>query len=193
MNPSNLIRDLQPIVTGWVVALLQRGAGVGVHIGSGLTDPAPGCLELDGSIRSSTALGCRACHASDQTLPNAAWTALALDRSLFDTDAMHSLTTNSSRITCRTGGAYLLCGHLLFSASSSGKRGIALRLNGSVQIARAGLFPADADDFGLSAATVCWMDAGDYIELLGYQSSGASLAVKAAARFSPDLAAVRLA
>lgn len=193
MDFSTLLRDLQPVVTGWVVNLLQHGAGVGMHIGSAVTDPAPGCLELDGSIRSSTPLGCQVYHDSDQTLPSGIWTAAAFNRSQFDTDAMHELASNTPRVTCRSGGVYLFSGRLLFSANASGIRGTALRLNGSTILAQNGPFTATANDFGLSVTGVYWMDAGDYVELLGFQSSGGNLAVRSVSRCSPGLAAVRLA
>src|SRR5678815_4874680 len=77
----------------------------------------------------------RVYHNTTQSIANNTNVALAFNSERFDTDTIHDLSTNNSRLTCRTAGTYLLLGHFGTAANATGRRVIAIRLTGSTYIA----------------------------------------------------------
>lgn len=107
------------------------------------------------------------------SVPNAAYAAVALITEQYDTDGMHDTVTNNSRFTCITPGLYDLKAMIYWTSNSTGMRGAQIRLNGATALSY---------DFRPSQATLIqqtcvdwYLNAGDYVELLAYQNSGAAL------------------
>ena len=50
------------------------------------------------------------------------WVAVTFDTERFDTDTIHSTSTNTSRLTINTGGKYLIGGAVTFTANATGQR-----------------------------------------------------------------------
>lgn len=138
--------------------------------------------------------GARVYHSVNQSIPNATYQPLAFDSEHADIDGCHDTVTNNSRITIQTPGVYFLSGAITFALNGTGERQIAIRLNGSTQIAKNGEVQASASYWcHLTIATAYWLNAGDYVELLGMQSSGAALDVLAQnSGGTPHLSAVRV-
>lgn len=108
---------------------------------------------------------------------------------IHDTDGMHDTSTNSSRITVQTAGAYEFAGGVQWEGHASGDRTLRLRKNGSAivgQDTRAG--STTARNQQVHSEGPIEMAAGDYVELLAVQTSGVTLNVETAADYSPVFA-----
>lgn len=100
---------------------------------------------------------------------------------------------NPTRYTFQVAGLYLLSGSIAWGGSSAGRRITYLRINGSTAI------PGSAGDLASPSTntqvtitpTVMWQAAvGDYVEVIGNQSSGGSLSTNgsgATSAFIPSL------
>jgi hypothetical protein len=112
-----------------------------------------------------------------QSIPNATWTAITFQVEEFDTDAFHSTSSNTSRITIPTGlaGKYLLTGSVVWEVNTTGIRAIAIYKNGaSVKDVFLNL---PSTTFGTIQGFSIVVDASvsDYIELFTYQSCGTAM------------------
>ena len=140
--------------------------------------------ETVGSVLSTTVDGAvwmvppSACAYASSALAvaNSTWTSLALDTERWDTGGIHSTTTNTSRMTIVTAGVYQVNGWVDFALNTTGMRGIGLRVGGSTYLATD--YRNAVSTVSGTAATVnmLWkFAAGEYVELVAYQSSGGSL------------------
>lgn len=99
---------------------------------------------------------------------------------------MHDLVTNNSRIVARTAGKYDISGQIEFAANATGARSIIVRLNAAGSNASGtllyqsiqGAVSGNATTVQISKFPVA-LNAGDYIEMFAYQTSGAALAIDA--------------
>lgn len=116
-------------------------------------------------------------RSSNQSIPNATETTVTFNAEKFDTDAMHSTSVNTSRITAVTAGLYQITLRLYFAANSTGYRWGRIYLNG-VGFTLLDVDTADAPSS--TAGTVfCqveqYLDVGEYVEASCYQTSGGAL------------------
>lgn len=133
---------------------------------------------------------CRVRNTVDIPISNNTATALTFGAERWDTDSMHSTTTNTGRITINTAGLYNVYACVEFEPNNSGYRSAWFRVNGS-SIIGAGTVSAAASSAGTNVvvATTWRFTAGDYIELLVQQTSGGSIDVQAVANYSPEFGA----
>jgi hypothetical protein len=112
-----------------------------------------------------------------QSLANATYVALILNVDDFQVGTLHSTSTNNTRVTVATTGAYLFVGSVLFAANATGLRTLALRINGGTTYLALLYFPTNgaANPLGVQVVGFGSLTAGDYIELLAYQDSGGAL------------------
>ena len=75
--------------------------------------------------------GCHAYHDATQSITDDTLTVLALNQERLDTDTMHDLVTNNSRITFTTAGKYVVGANVSFAADADGYRQLAVLLNGT--------------------------------------------------------------
>lgn len=109
-----------------------------------------------------------------------------------DAFAMHSTITNTSRITIRVSGWYLVTGHAVFDGNATGIRRLALRVDGSTYIAATNHVAASASEGSyLTVSTLYYLAADSYVELMAYQNSGGSLDILASGNFTPELAVAK--
>lgn len=127
-----------------------------------------------------------------QSLTSSAWTALTFDQSVFDSYGGHSNVTNNSRYTAQVAGWYIVFGCACVSANATGQRGGAVAKNGTrVQGASAliqttsALSPAPA-----SPPCIVFLNAGDYVEIQGYQNSGGAINTNSSADLDSSMTAV---
>ena len=116
-----------------------------------------------------------------QSIPTGAWTAVAWDAEIRDTDSIHDNSTNNTRLTVPTGFSRVrLIGQAHF-ASGSGDRGIWIQKNGaSFAGGPLTLIAASAGSHVQNAvSTFLEVSASDYFEMLVYQTSGANLDLSA--------------
>lgn len=120
--------------------------------------------------------GC-ACYqaGADQSINDATFTAVTFDTEDYDTDAYHSIVSNTSRFTVPTTAKYhiLFCG--LNEASATGQRVVKVRKNGVTDLLGGGFFagnPSATWAQSVIVANTYPLTAGDYIEIMAYQNSG---------------------
>lgn len=96
-----------------------------------------------------------------------------------------------TRLTVPTGmgGFYLIGGHNQWAANATGTRALAVKLNNSKFIARS-LVGGQNVLQEQSITTAYQLAAGDYVELIVYQSSGGALNVNASDASSPEFWAI---
>lgn len=148
-----------------------------------------GALQVDGQPR------CWAINSTTQSLSDSTYTALTLDTDIFDVGALHSTAVNTSRVTIPTGqgGLYLFLGQCGFAAAAAGMRELTIRYNGSSRLWGATSPGSSGGVLVLNVFALHPATAGDYYELVAYQSSGGSLnAGSATSQYAASLMAVRL-
>jgi len=134
-------------------------------------------------------VGCGVNKTADQSISSDVSTAITFTGEDFDTDAFHSTSTNTSRLTIPAGkgGKYLIYGYLSYQDNGTGSRATHINLNGSSRIAsfaRVQAVTEAGSNTAIGGSFIYNLSAGDYIELVGYQKSGGSLNVLGSA--SPD-------
>jgi hypothetical protein len=99
----------------------------------------------------------------------------------FDTDNIHSTSTNTSRFTVPTGkGGYWLCiATIQFESNGNGIRQGDFLLNTDVVTKGFSQLPSSAIETIYSCSTVLKLAAGDYVEFRVYQNSGVQIAIQA--------------
>jgi hypothetical protein len=131
-------------------------------------------------------IGCKISNSATPTINNITWTSLVADTEAFDTDTMHSTSTNTSRITIRRKGVYRICASAWFGSGAGTLRYARLYKNGVTQLS---FVSAPANVIGGWMPHIncdAYLVAGDYIEVQSYQDSGGALATQLA-----DFSAVR--
>jgi hypothetical protein len=138
-------------------------------------------------------IACRVYNDADISIPNATSTALTFNSERSDVYAMHSTSSNTSRITFSLGGWYYVWGGVAFAANATGYRQVSIRLGGSTPLAVHGDGAPPASFFSyMTVSTLYYFAATNYVELVVYQNSGGSLNVNVAANHSPEFGAIRL-
>jgi hypothetical protein len=139
---------------------------------TGLKWATPGSPSFVGAFASSR---------SAQSIPNATFAAIALATEAYDTDSIHSTSTNNSRFTIPSGktGYWLFYQVLGYDPLPSGNMNIRFNKNGSFGSNQIGglLYTGSTSATGLTTGTnisIFYLTAGDYIEMVVYQNSGGS-------------------
>jgi hypothetical protein len=108
--------------------------------------------------------------------------AIAFDTEDSDTDAMHSV--NGTRLTCNTPGTYLISGMVPFDPNGTGSRDARIVKNATgvaIPGGRTILIPSGSVSITVPLAAIeLPMIAGDFVELIAFQSSGGALNTTAA-------------
>ena len=121
-------------------------------------------------------VGVRLTLSANQSCANNTGTMINWDTENYDTDAFHSTSTNTSRITIPAGkaGYYSISATGAFSSNSTGQRYFAFYKNGSFEqiFGRAAGYSADTV---LSGTVVLNLAVGDYIQIEAFQNSGGAL------------------
>jgi len=130
--------------------------------------------------------------ASSQTINNNTETAITFDAAdVFDTDNMHNPSSNPSRITIQTAGAYLFIGSGTWaSGSGSGTRQLWLRVDGTTTVTGSFVLfrqTVSGDAPGMITVGVAALEKDQYVEMCAYQDSGSKCTLSA-----QSLAAFRL-
>lgn len=141
---------------------------------------------LGGTVGS---IGARVFNSAAISVANATDTALTFNSEQYDNDpngAIHDTGSNTSRLTCRTAGFYLVGGCVEFAANATGFRQVSLRVNGATPIAiQTTLSLGGADATRLTVHAVYSFFATDYVELMAYQNSTGALNATAGGNYTP--------
>lgn len=127
------------------------------------------------------------------SIPNGLVTALTFNSERYDTDNIHSTSSNTSRLTATTAGTYLIIANVSFASNTTGERVCRIRLNGTTTIGNVAAAPVTGDSTTQSVSTQYALAAGDYVEVEAFQTSGGALNVEANANYSPEFSMIRLA
>lgn len=128
----------------------------------------------------STAKGVSVWNSSTITgIANATWTAVTFNSEEFDTDAFHSTSSNTSRLTIPAGlaGTYSVKAQVSFGLSATGMRQLRIYKNGTLYKASGEFIPSSTIYVAPTMSTDMTLTVGDYIELYVYQSSGISQSI----------------
>ena len=134
-------------------------------------------------------ISARVTHDAAQDTTSGSEMSVAFNTSVFDTDSMSG---TANRLTFVTAGTYLVQAYVQIEANASGRRHLALRLNGTgnrlvvVQTA-----PSISEGWGNQVSALLAVDATDWVEVRFLQTSGSSLDVQIT-NSSPFLSAVKI-
>ena len=173
-NPMTTTGDVIYSSSGSTPARLGIGtAGQVLQVNSGATAPEWATVST-----SPTFAGCLLTNAASQSIAYNTVTALTFDTERIDTDAYHSTSTNTSRITIPAGkaGKYLITWRVTWAYNTSGDRAYYLYKNGTI---------LDAGYGGASTSTVvqqqqvtiATLAENDYLEVFVLQSIAAATAL----------------
>jgi hypothetical protein len=119
---------------------------------------------------------CRANQTGNTSIANNTTTAMPFNAENYDTDGMHSTTSNTTRLTVVTAGVYALTAQVTWDINNTGIRVINLRLNGATNIAFCSQTNNGASNFTeMTVSTQYSLAAADYVEATVYQNAGGPL------------------
>jgi hypothetical protein len=134
-------------------------------------------------------IGARVYNSANISINTATQTALTFNSEQYDSDPnaeIHSTSSNTGRLTCRTAGLYHITGNVTWAANSTGYRQLTVRVNGTTPIAQVMQQAVSTGDVTEQAvATDFVLAATEYVELLVQQSSGGALNVLTQTNWSP--------
>lgn len=159
-----------------------------------LVNGVSGTLYRGVEMNSDVAVGCHVERTTAQSPASGAPTAVLFDSEVQDPFGMHSPGTNPNRVTVPVPGWYALSGNLGWAASAVGLRDALFFKNGTTYLRGDSRSAAGygAVIMNHPVQMTAWLDAGDYIELVGVQTSGGALDMNANATLRASLSVVRL-
>lgn len=113
-----------------------------------------------------------------QSIGASVYASITLDVEDTDNDSGHSTSTNTSRYTAVTAGLYVCCGKVCFTnTSGGGDRRARLTVNGTAVVGSLGNQSSDASiPYAVCTPTMLvFLNAGDYLEVQGFQSTVGAL------------------
>lgn len=119
------------------------------------------------------------------SIPDNVATAVTFNTEDFDTGALHSTVSNTSRLTVPSGagGVYLVTATIAFAANATGSRQLQFYKNGS-GVSATFVAPGHASlEACITATFLVSLSAADYMECYVVQDSGGALGVSANSRF----------
>lgn len=137
-------------------------------------------------------IAARVYNSGNQSISNNTTTALTFDSERWDTDGIHSTSSNTSRLTCTRAGKHLIVGHVRWALNTTGMREIGIRLNGATFLAVLDATPNASFDHVMVVTTIWDMAVGDYVELTTYQNSGGALNAVASPNYANEFMIQRL-
>ncbi|MBA7694971.1 hypothetical protein ES703_103587 [subsurface metagenome] len=136
--------------------------------------------------------GARVYHDAPQAIPDNTWTDLAFNSERWDTDVIHDVAVNNSRLTCRTAGVYAIVFHGNFAAHAVGARQFLLfsNLQGNIGMVQLGLSAFNV--FATSVATILDLAVDEFLYVEVYQNSGGPLNIEFDAQYTPEFMMQRI-
>jgi hypothetical protein len=164
--------------TNATLALVQNAGGVLYFTATGTAIFMP--FDVGSTPSTLTASGASVYNSTDFTISTGAYTDLTFNTEAFDTDAYHSTSTNTARMTIPSGkgGKYLIVGQAFFAANATGTRGIRFYKNNTTSLG-ATLSPVSSATYStcMSMSRIVELSVGDYVTFQVYQNTGGNLTV----------------
>lgn len=126
-----------------------------------------------------TAHAARVYRTANQSITTTTLTLITWDAEDFDSDTIHSITTNTSRLTVPSGlaGVWSFHAQIEFQANASGLRELHLVKNGSTDIAVATIAATSSGVCSIDLQSLAQLAVTDYVEVKVQQTSGSTLTV----------------
>ena len=136
--------------------------------------------------------GARVYHDDDQDIDHNTWTTLAFNSERYDTDGIHDVAVNNSRLTCKTAGKYVISITMRWEAETGGTyRRCLIQLGGGNTISQ--ITQAGGPIPVFQQTTTVWDFAvGDYVEVLVKHDRGSAIHVERALDDSPEFMIQRI-
>ena len=139
---------------------------------------------------------CRVYNSISQNITDNTELALTFDSERFDTDNMHSTSSNTSRITFNTAGVYIVTFTCELPADTTYQRVYAhIKLNGATSLAVSDSYAMTSSGYGaavfVNVTTIYKFAATNYVQALVFQdnSGGAAKSALASPNYSAEFAA----
>ena len=131
---------------------------------------------------------CRVYNSANLAVVNAgSGSVLTFNSERFDTNTMHSTSSNTDRITVNTAGLYQVTFSGTWATAASSTRVFELWNSSAGRIGSAALVGTELS----ATVTALWKaSAGQFFYVIAYQTSGGGLNVNAVANTSPEFSAV---
>lgn len=113
---------------------------------------------------------------------------ITLDTESYDSEGGHSTTTNPSRYVCQVPGLYRITVTGSMAPNGTGARKVGINVNG-VSLTGAGVqqVPPASNTWQGAVSTEAFLNAGDYVELVIWQTSGGALSTNAGNSTTPTM------
>jgi len=124
-----------------------------------------------------TFVGASVTYSLGQNVANVTTVYLLMDTEVFDTNAFHDPSANTSRLTAPFTGYYHIIGNVIWTANTAGTRYLEIHVNRTSSVAMdqrsapTGVLPAQ------NISAIIHLTAGDYVELAVTQNSGGTRVV----------------
>lgn len=140
--------------------------------------------------------GARVYNNANETISHGSGTALTFNSERYDTDGIHSTSSNTSRLTCQTAGKYHIFANVRFASNSTGYRDVYFQVTSGANtyyIAGQAVPAVNGAYTDICLSTVWDLAANDYVEVYVVQSSGGNLDVVGGTDgFSPEFGMQRI-
>jgi hypothetical protein len=200
-------------ITGFGSVTLTNASNSGLDLGSGTKvtrvasdghlklESQNGVIEGAGAINATstvtgtnlkaTAIGARAYNNANIAITTGVVTALTFNSERWDSDTIHDTGSNTSRLTCKTAGKYIITGNIEWAADATSVRTLQIRVNGSTAIGNDSRAPLSGVlTTSQTTTTIYDLAVNDYVELVAYQATAGNLNVLTTANYSPEFSMV---
>jgi hypothetical protein len=125
---------------------------------------------------------CKATKSAVQSIAAATATVITFQTEDYDTDLMHDTSTNTSRITIKTAGVYIVTGFILSAASVAAYNYLYIYKNGTSLPANTGIVVGTKDGSNAVITQITQslsLAVNDYVELAFYHNNAGAINVSA--------------
>ena len=176
---GRFIKNTLTTTTGDII--YASGANTPARLGIGSTDQVlkvSGGIPAWGAAPAASFVGARVGRNTNQSVADSVETAVTFQYETYDTDGFYATSPNPTRVTIPTGkGGYYLCiGQIHWGTSATGFRTCSLRINGTDTRTQTEIGTSSRGS-SVYAVDILSLSAGDYIEVMGVQTSGGNLNV----------------
>lgn len=191
ISPSGLLKNLQVDAGGNLIITLLGGTANQIVKSDGTDAEWDDLLDIINALKLNARA--RVYNGSDIATASGVWKFLTFGSERYDTDAIHSVVSDTNQLVCKTAGNYSISGGAAFEANAVGIRQLTIRINGSTYIAlNRQQATTGAEEDHLSIETKYDLAVNDYAELGAYQASGGALDIKAYGNWSPEFMMTRI-
>lgn len=154
-------------------------------------------IDIDADLKAAvgTTYAANVTNSAAISIANATATVLTFDTERRDDGGLHSLGSNTDRLTAPVDGWYALTANVEFASNATGFRTISFRKNGSAPgdiIWAAQANAVSGTETILQLSREAYLNAGDFIRVYAYQNSGAPLNATKAGQYSPEFGMVKV-